>query len=119
MTTALNTATVKIRKQATITSNTSTFVEPVVHVPAIRVRLPDGSVTIRAGQPVVLNGADEISSAEAARILGCEVDWVGKLADRGTLVEGKDWRRIGTRGNYKIKRASVLRLAGFDLVEAT
>ena len=56
---------------------------------------------------------------EAARILGCEVDWVGKLCDRGTFVEGADWRRIGVRGNYKIKRASVLRLAGHQIEELT
>ena len=105
---------VKIKPQ-TFTANTSPALDPVVFVPSVKVRLPDGSVIVRAGQPVILNGADEISSAEAARILGCEVDWVGKLCDRGTFVAGDDWRRIGVRGNYKIKRASVLKLAGYNL----
>ena len=107
--------TMKIRKQTTFRTNTSPALDPVVFVPSVKVRLPDGSVTVRAGQPVILNGEDEISSAEAARILGCEVDWVGKLCDRGTFVEGDDWRRIGVRGNYKLKRASVLKLAGYNL----
>ena len=91
--------------------------DPVVFTPTIKTRQPDGSLVVRAGAPVILNGADEISSAEAARILGCEVDWVGKLCDRGTFVEGDDWRRIGVRGNYKIRRASVLRLAGHQIEE--
>ena len=108
--------TVKITSQ-TFTSNSSAFFDPVVHIPPIKVRQPDGSITVKAGQPVILNGEDEINSAEAARILGCEIDWVGKLCERGSLVEGEDWRRIGERGNYKIKRASILRLAGCDIAE--
>jgi len=100
------------------TTNTAPAFDPVVFIPSIRVRLPDGSLTVKAGQPLILNGEDEINSAEAARILGCEVDWVGKLCDRGTLIENADWRRIGVRGNYKIKRASVLKMAGYNLEPA-
>jgi len=92
--------------------STPELFDAVVYTPTIKVRQPDGSLLVRAGTPVVLGGDDEINSAEAARILGCEVDWVGKLCDRGTLVENTDWRRIGVRGNYKIKRASVLGLSG-------
>ena len=91
--------------------------DPAVFTPTIRTRQPDGSIIVRAGTPVVLNGADEISTAEAAKILGCEIDWVGKLCDRGTFVEGEDWRRIGTRGNYKLKRAAVIKHAGLKLEE--
>lgn len=84
--------------------------EPLVHYPVVRVPQPDGSLLIRPGKPVVLQGEDEIGSAEAASMLGCTVDWIGRLCDRGTLVEGRDWTRIGERGNYRIKRSSVIRL---------
>jgi len=84
--------------------------EPIFYTPTITTRQPDGSLVIKAGKPVVLGGEDEITTAEAARILGCGVSWVGSLCDRGTLIEGVDWRRIGVRGNYKIKRASVIAL---------
>jgi hypothetical protein len=82
------------------------------YIPPIVTRGPDGSVTVRAGKPVLLGGEDEINTAEAARIIGCSVSWIGALCDRGTLLEGRDWRRISVRGNYKIKRASILKLAG-------
>ena len=84
---------------------------PIIHIPVIRVPQPNGDLLIRAGKPVVLGGEDEISTTEAAAILGCTLDWVGRLCDRGTLIEGVDWRRIGDRGLYRIKRASVIRLA--------
>ena len=89
----------------------------MVYIPPIVCRQPGGGVLITAGRPVILNGEDEISTAEAARILGCGVSWVGSLCDRGTLVEGKDWHRISKRGNYKIKRAAVLALRGLNLGE--
>lgn len=92
--------------------------EPIVHVPAIATRQPDGSLVIRPGKPVLLGGEDEIGTAEAAKILGCEPDWVGRLCDQGKLVEGRDWRRIGDRGNYKIKRAAVIALAGYNLEQS-
>jgi hypothetical protein len=88
---------------------------PAVFISPITTRMPDGSLNVRAGKPVVLGGEDEINTAEAARILRCSVSWVGALCDRGTLLEGQDWRRIGVRGNYKIKRASVIALAGMRL----
>lgn len=91
--------------------------EPIVHVPAVATRMPDGSLVIRAGKPVLLGGEDEISTSEAARILGCAPDWVGRLCDQGKFIEGRDWRRIGERGNYKIKRASVIALAGYNIEE--
>jgi len=85
--------------------------EPVVYVPAVTTRQPDGSLIVRAGKPVVLGGEDEIGTAEAGRIMGCTGDWVAELCDRGVLKEGDDWRRIGGRGNYRIKRASIIALA--------
>lgn len=93
--------------------------EPLVHYPVVKVPQPDGSVLIRAGKPVVLQGEDEISTSEAARILGCQPDWVSRMCDRGDLIEGRDWRRIGTRGNYRIKRSSVIRLKYPDFESQT
>lgn len=85
--------------------------DPVVYTPTIKARQPDGSIIVRPGVPVVLNGEDEISTQEAARLMGCSRDHVGRLCDLGTFVEGVDHRRIGCRGNYRIKRASVLKFA--------
>ena len=85
--------------------------DPVVYTPSIRTRQPDGSILVRAGVPGVLNGEDEVGTAEAARIIGCSRDYVGRLCDLGTFVEGVDQRRIGCRGNYRIKRAAVLKFA--------
>jgi hypothetical protein len=85
--------------------------EPVVYTPTITTRQPDGSLVIKAGKPVMLGGEDEIGTTEAGRLMGCTGAWVEKLCDRGTLQEGVDWRRIGARGNYKIKRASIIALA--------
>ena len=95
---------------------------PVFYTPTITTRLPDGSVVARAGKTVALVGEDEINTAEAADILGCKVSWVGSLCDRGVLREGKDWRRIAAAGrrrggNYKIKRASVIKLACLRIEE--
>ncbi len=82
----------------------------VVAFPPVKILNPDGSITFKPGKPVVLQGGDEISTAEAARILDCTPDWVSRLCDRGELHEGRDWRRTGKRGNYRIKRSSVLKL---------
>lgn len=79
--------------------------------PPVRVWQPDGSVLIKPGKAVVLNGADEITTAEAGKILGCSADWISRRCDRVDLIEGRDWRRVGTRGNYRIKRASILKLS--------
>ena len=91
--------------------------DPVVYTPTIKTRQPDGSILLRAGVPVVLNGDDEIDTHEAARIMGCSRDYVGRMCDEGIFHESVDWRRIGTRGNYKLKRASVLKHAGYQIEE--
>jgi hypothetical protein len=90
----------------------SNVAEPVVYIPPTITRQPDGSITVRAGKPIILNGEDEIGTAEAAKILGCGITWVSRICDEGKLREGIDWRRIGDRGNYRIKRASVMKLRG-------
>jgi len=92
--------------------------EPVFWIPPIVTRQPDGSVTVRAGKPVLLGGEDEISTAEAGRILGCTGDWCAELCDRGVFVEAKDWRRLGKRGNYRLKRASVIAYGGLQPKES-
>lgn len=89
---------------------------PVVYVPAITVRQPDGSVVVRAGKPEVLRGDDEITTRQAAGILDCSIDWVARMCDQGRLIEGRDWKRVGKRGNYRIKRASIMNLRAGDLV---
>jgi hypothetical protein len=101
--------------------------EPIVYIPPVKVTNPDGSITVRAGKPVLLNGDDEIGTAEAARIIGISQRQLLKYCDEGILVEGEDWRRPGraleerpetaarkTRGlgNYRIKRAAAMRIRG-------
>lgn len=90
--------------------STPELFDPIVFTPTIKVRQPNGDMLLKPGKPIVLNGEDEISTNEAASILGCSSHWVGQMCDQGRLEEGKDWRRIGTRGNYRIKRASILAL---------
>jgi hypothetical protein len=80
-----------------------------VFFPPIKIHQPDGSVLVKPGRAIVLADADEITTGEAARILGVSVDWIGKLCDRGQFAEGRDWRRNGPRGNYRLKREAVLR----------
>lgn len=101
-----------------------------VFIPPVRVQNPDGSVTVKAGKPVILDGADEIGTAEAARIIGVSQRQVIKYCDEGILVEGADWRRPGRPmevrpetearkttgvGNYRIKREAALRIRGGDI----
>lgn len=81
-----------------------------VAFPPVKVWQPDGSLLLRPGRAVVLDDADKISTREAAKILGCEAEWVARLCDRGELIQGRDWTRTGRRGNYKIKRSSILKL---------
>lgn len=78
--------------------------------PPIKIWNVDGSVTVRPGKAVVLAGEDWLTTSEAGKILGVTSDWVGRLCDQGKLEEGRDWRRISPRSNYKIRRASVLKL---------
>ena len=57
---------------------------PIVHIPAVTVPQPDGSIVIRPGKPEVLRGEDEITTAEFSRKTG--------LSHRHTLTliaEGK------------------------------
>lgn len=104
-----------MKRKATNNDTAQLTFEPIIHIPAITTRMPDGSLNVRAGKPVVLGGEDEIGTAEAARILGCSQSWVEALCDRGKLLPNVDWRRIGERGNYRIKRASVIALAGYNV----
>lgn len=85
---------------------------PSVFVPPIVTRQPDGSVLVRAGKPVILSGADEIGTLEAAEICGLSQNRILALIDEGKLREGYDWRRNGKTGVYFLKRESILRFAG-------
>jgi len=85
---------------------------PVVYTPTVTARQPDGSLVIRAGRPVVLDGDDEIGSIEAAKIIGCDQNSIYRYLDEGLLVQGRDWRQIAEGRRYYIRRAAILRLSG-------
>ncbi len=90
--------------------------KPEVFFPTIRIPQPDGSFNFKAGPPVILDHSDEIGTAEAARIIGRSQRRINSILEEGVeLVEGVDWRRVGARGNYLIKRAAALRLSGRTL----
>ena len=99
------------RPVATAPRSAGDVAAPQVFVPPIITRQPDGSITVRAGQPVLLAGGDEIKTEEAARLTGLSARRIQALADEGALVEGLDWRRNGRRGYYYFARASILRYA--------
>jgi hypothetical protein len=96
-------------KPAPFSAGKPTVGDVEVFFPPIKIHQPDGSVLVKPGRAIVLAGADEINTAEAARILGVSISYVGALCDHGVFLEGQDWRRLGARGNYRLKRASVLR----------
>lgn len=119
------------KRRASQDANQLTF-EPIVYVPAITARQPDGSLIIRPGKPIVLNGEDEIGTGEAAKIIGVSQRTVIHYCDNGVLQEGIDWRRPGRElaarpedvggktsgvGNYKIKRAAALRIGGHQITD--
>ena len=55
---------------------------------------------------------DEITSREAAKLLGIGLRQVQAICDLGKLNEGTDWRKMpGPNGRYHLKRSAVLKLA--------
>ncbi len=84
---------------------------PVVFTPTIKVPQPGGGVLVKAGEPVVLNGDDEIGVCEAARIIGCHHNSIYRYLDEGLLRAGADWRQVAPGKKYFLKRAAVLRLS--------
>ena len=55
---------------------------------------------------------DELTTRQAAKVLGVSLRRMQAICDEGRLLEGTDWRKIdaGTSARYHIKRDSVLRL---------
>lgn len=92
---------------------------PTIITSWVKIPQPDGSFILKPGRPVV--ASEEIGTAEAARILGLSRDHVARICDEGKLLlEGVDWRKLPPKpgtirgGNYHIKRASIIRLAGLQ-----
>lgn len=81
--------------------------EPVIHVPAIRIPQPDGSLVIRAGKPEVLKGDDEISTAAFAAQTGISERYTLTLIEQG-LIEA---RPLSPKPNsrWRIPRSEVAR----------
>lgn len=79
----------------------------------MRIPVSDYRVVVEphCGQ-VLLEG--EISTAEAAELLGCSVRHIQALCDEGVLKEVTEWRKVAGRAAggkvYRIKRSAVLRL---------
>jgi hypothetical protein len=79
-----------------------------------RIPVVDGLVVVNRDGSVWV-WSDEISTREAAQMLGCSVRHVQAMCDYGVFRECTDWRRNpvppgGRRGGvYRIKRESVLR----------
>jgi len=81
--------------------------------PTVVVRQPDGSLLARAGSPELVPGGDFIGTMEAGKILRLSQRRVNAMCDEGIFEEGRDWVRPGgPRGNYHLRRASVLRMLG-------
>lgn len=81
---------------------------PVVTRRALAIVEPNGTISILP---------DCVTSVEAAGMLGCSVRCVQEMCDQGTLVEGRDWRKIwatGGRGRYRISREAIARLLAGD-----
>lgn len=74
-----------------------------------KVELPDGSYRLVPGR--IIAAEEEISSGDAARILGVSRRTIQWYCESGVLVEGKDWRKNPSPGGHlRIKRSSVLRI---------
>lgn len=72
------------RRNTTKTPRPTTF-EPVIHIPAIKVAQPDGSIVVRPGKPEVLKGEDEISPRDFAEATSLSHRRVLTLIDEGHI----------------------------------
>ena len=82
---------------------------PHVVIPSIRVPNPDGSITIKAGRPVVVG--DVVGCAEAARLLGVSRRWVAVQCDLGRFLSAYKPSGDGA-GHWKLSRSEVLSRLG-------
>ncbi len=81
-----------------------TFSVPEFFVPAVQTRQPDGSVIVRAGKPVAMG--DDISTAEAAQILGLSQRCIEQQCTEGMFrTAHKPGAKV--RSRWRISRAEV------------
>lgn len=82
---------------------------PVVHVPVVMA--PDGADgwNVRPGRPVILAGTDEITTAEAARLLGHGQGYLARLCDEGVFKTARK-KNPKPRSSWMISRAEVMDL---------
>lgn len=80
---------------------------PVIHVPAIRIAQPDGSILVKAGKPELLKGEDEITPREFSEKAGLSHRRVLALIEEG-LIEA---RPLSPKKNsrWRIPRSEVAR----------
>lgn len=80
---------------------------PTVHIPAVTAPDGAGGWNIKPGKPMVLTSADEITTAEAARLLGYSQGWISHLCDEGEFKTARK-KGPGPRSMWMIQRAEVL-----------
>ena len=88
----------------------SAYIEPMVHVPAIKLRQSDGSLLIKAGRPEVL--PDEVSVTEFHRETGISKRHIATLCEQGLIHH----RRLSPKRDSKIliPRSEVVRYLALD-----
>jgi hypothetical protein len=84
--------------------------KPVVHVPAVLTPDGAGGWNVKPGKPIVMCGADEISTAEAARLLGYSQSWIGHLCDEGEFLTARK-KGPSPRAMWLVQRAEVMSYA--------
>lgn len=73
-------------------------------IPAIRIPQPNGGVLVKAGQPVIKSGQDEVGTAQFAKLVGLSQRQVQTLVDQGHIKA----RRPGhPRGKFLIPVAEL------------
>ena len=72
------------------------FLEPLFHVPVIKLRQPDGSLLVRAGQPQIVE--PEVSVFQFHKTTGISIRYISQLCEQGFLVH----RRLSPKRKSKI-----------------
>lgn len=71
------------------------FVFPAVHIPAIRIPQPDGSLLIRPGKPEIVD--PHVSVAQFARETGISMRYIEQLCEQGHLVHRRLTPKTGSK----------------------
>ena len=72
------------------------FVEPMFHVPVIKLRQPDGSILVKAGKPEVVS--PEVSISEFHALTGISRRHIATLCEQGLITH----RRLTPKRSSKI-----------------